>query len=174
MESVKGGVGMESTETLPGLLSYAPCGQDDPASQPWTRGRINPLACNGSVAAGLPEKAGSWEEQETISTLRATSSERKSGFYLIWVTETFLCFHIINPQLLLEYAILLTEYDWPEHPWVDPQIKLNFPAVAPLKTSFSDYWDQWGKQTTALTKASPYQPRADVTAHNMGPNTCSK
>lgn len=72
---------MESTETLPGLLSYAPCGQDDPASQLWTRGRINPLACNGSVPAGLPEKAGSWEEQETTSTLRATSSERKSGVF---------------------------------------------------------------------------------------------
>lgn len=71
---------MERTETLPGLLSYEPCERGDSASQPWTKGRINSVACNGSVAAGFPEWAGSWEEQETISTLRATTSERKSGF----------------------------------------------------------------------------------------------
>lgn len=72
-ESVKGGVGMERTETLPGLLSYAPCGQGDPASQLWTRGRINPVGmqwrccCRAPrLAPGKSRKPFSHSEQQPV------------------------------------------------------------------------------------------------------------
>lgn len=123
----------------------------------------------------LPAQAGCWEEQETgFYTQSNNQWEERCFLNLSQKLRALLYFHVISSQILFEYAVLLTKYNWSEYSWVNPQIKIYFPSSAAFKTSFFEHQGRLVKKTSCFSEASPFQPRADVTAHITDASAFSK